>query len=455
MLSLRINTDHKTAALVKNCCLFLLAIAILATIPLTAHANEIDELKAMIIQMEQRHKQELADLHKQVEALAKDSHPPVLPKEKTEHDIAVDFYDRLQKLERQAWISAPKDGKGFISSKNWNVNLGGELEFEFVKTDDSPGINEPDPHFQIDQLYLYPTAKYKNFAYFSADISLKTDSASIEEAWARFFAIPFNTYVEVGLNDLFMANIQRKTETEILIESAFYRDDDMGVRIGGKPYDWLYWEASMTNEYQLGTRSAGEDSSFPLIADRRNTKNASDRFALGLAVGLRHDIGQYGKIDILPFYYNGKLSEADTKFLQAIPGYGASAHHNKQRYGVNVSYNHPDLNFDLIGQILVAEDGDLNRSGWFIQPSYLLYKNPAWDWFKAYELVYRYNSLQVDLPHTFSNSLTWDRQQHVFGLLVNVIDQTSLKFEYMINNESTGAANVDNDEFLIQAEILW
>lgn len=461
------STDRKTTdyiqsqrTTIKKICLLPLAFAIVAFLPLTADAHEIGDLKNMIIKMEQRHQQEMAELRKQIEQLSnvETEEAKVIEKLKpSDHEI---FYDRLQRLEREVKTVPAENGTmGFTSTKGWHVDLYGELEFEFVSAQEGVegGGGDPDAHFQIDQLYLYPTAKYKDLAFFSADIAIKpsdTQTGLLEEAWARFFILPFGTYVEAGINDLFLSNIQRKTETEILIENAFYRDDALGVRVGGKPLDWLYWEASATNEFQLGTRVASEDSSFPLIADRRNNANASERLNLGLAVGFNPDLGRYGKFDILPFYYDSLLSENDIRFLQAIPGYGATnPANNKQRYGVNLRYDYSD--FTIMGQLLVAEDGALNRTGWFVQPSYVLYKNPNWQWLNSYELVYRYNDLQVDLPHIFANSLTWDRQQHVFALLVGLIDKTSLKFEYIINDEKTGGAEVKNNEFMIQAEVIW
>jgi len=105
--------------------------------------------------------------------------------------------------------------------------------------------------------------------------------------------------------------------------------------------------------------------------------------------------------------------------------------------------------------LLFAEDGALERRGWFVQPSYRIYENASWKWFKAYELVYRYSDLDLDLPRLVTNTLTWDRQQHVVGLLVTVFPSTTLKIEYNFNDEDTGGADVKNDEFLTQLEVKW
>jgi hypothetical protein len=478
MRSLNINPDSRATSCLlmtnKKWRPFLLAFTLTLCLPVMSEAAEIDELKAMVMKMEQRHQQEMAELRKQIEQLSKkqQTEPKVKKSPLTKLSAASEFYDQLQRNERMARAMRPSRETGFISLKGWNFDLGGELELEFVDTQNGvrPYPNsEPDAHFQIDQLYLYPTVRYKDLALFSADIAIKTGDVQtglLEEAWARFTGIPFNTYVEGGINDLFLANLLRKTETEILVENAFYRDDALGVRLGGKPLDWLYWEASVTNDFRLGTRFASEDPSFPLLADRRNVGNASGQLDLGLTVGFNPNLGDYGKIDFLPFYYHGELSDEDLAFLQAIPGYGVnSGTRDKQRYGFNLRYDYAD--FTVIGQYLDAKDGALNRTGWFVQPSYVLYQKPNWTWFNNYELVYRYNDLNIGLAHLFDpaicggpigvrcDSLTWDRQQHVLGLIVALIDKTSLKFEYIINNETTGGPSVGNNEFLIQAEVIW
>lgn len=433
----------------KQICVLLPALVVAAFIPISANAGEVDELKAMIKGMEQRHQQEMMELRQQVEQLTNQQQPPA---QNTNNELD----GRVERLEQKVEKVAMIKDSGFTSPKDWHFDLGGELEFEFVKTDDETGplgsTSEPDPHFQIDQLYLYPKVTYKDFAVFSADIAIKSSSSLIEEAWARFYGIPYNTFVEVGLNDPFIANINRKTEAEILIETAFYRNDDMGVTVGGEPVEWLYWKTSITNGLALGTKQPSEDSSFPIISDSRNPSNANDQLMLAAGVGFEPDLGPYGRFEFLPYYYNGSLSSADISFLQAIPGYGASTDDDKTRYGFNFRYD--IARFTFIGQLLEATDGTLDRTGWFAQPSYLIPVEGR-DRFNAYELVYRYNNLQVDLPNVVSNSLTWDREQHVFALLIDIFQNTKLKLEYYVNDEETGGAEVDNNEFMTQVEVKW
>lgn len=443
--------------LIKKFNFSLLIFFTLACFPLNANASEVSELKEMMKKMEGRHQQEMADLKKKIEGFSKNRRSPGM-NSGGELDARLDRFERKMRKSLDDHLAQAQTG--FISSKKWRFDLGGELEFEFVATEAGDGVVKPDAHFQIDQLYLYPKVRYKDMALFSADVAVKTASTSIEEAWVQFYGLPLKTYVEAGLNDIFIANIQRKTETEILIESAFYRDDDLGVRIGGKPLDWLYWQVGVTNGFFLAaTRSVSEDSSFRIIADRKRLSDSTGRPMIGVAVGFKPDIGVLGKLDILPYYYNGELSAADVTFLQSITGYGTKFDDEKHRYGFNARYDYQD--FTVLGQLLVAKDGDLDRTGWFVQPSYVFYENAGWRWFNKYEAVYRYSNLEVDLPNVLSNligasdSLTWDRQQHVLALLVTVFSNTTLKLEYNVNEEDTGGDSVDNDEFLTQLEVKW
>ena len=152
------------------------------------------------------------------------------------------------------------------------------------------------------------------------------------------------------------------------------------------------------------------------------------------------------------FWINGNISKEDIAFLQAIPGYGASTDDTQLLYGVNARLDAG--RFTLIGQALKGETGRLDRKGWFIQPSYKIQLSDR-PGFNAFEFVYRYNQLDVDLSNVFASPLTWDREQHVFAVITDVVQNIKLKTEYYLNREDTGGGGVDNDEFLVQLEVKF
>ena len=181
-----------------------LVFAMLVAFPLVVSANGVGELNAKIRLMESRHQQEISALRNNVILLSQNER-------KAKTGSSNELSSRVKILEQKLEQSM---ATGFTSPKKWHFDLGGELEFEFVKTENGAGVAKKNAHFQIDQLYLYPKVRYGVMALFSADIAIKTSTALIEEAWAQFYGMPYNTYVEIGLNDIFIANISRKTEAE-------------------------------------------------------------------------------------------------------------------------------------------------------------------------------------------------------------------------------------------------
>jgi len=326
------------------------------------------------------------------------------------------------------------------------VVLGGELEFEFVDSENDPTVKKPDPYFKIDQLYLYPKVTFGENVILRADIAIKADTAIIEEVWGRFSGLPFNSWLEAGLNDMFIANIDRKLENEILIETAFYRDDDMGIALGGEPVGGFYWKASLTNGMKLGTKVFGEDTgtATTILADLKSPDSAPRHLMAGFGTGFKWNMGGSAKIDLLPYYYSGKLTSSDVNFLQAIPGYGTATDDKKVRYGLNARYDVGK--FTLIGQLLKSEDGVLDRRGWFMQPSIQV---------SSLEWVYRYSNLKIDLPADFTSSLTWDREQHIFGVITKLSPGVKVKIEYAVNVEETGGRDISDNEFLTQLEMIF
>jgi len=327
------------------------------------------------------------------------------------------------------------------------VVIGGELEFDFVDTENDPTAGEPDPHFVVDQLFLRPKVKFNENVTLFSDIDIKPNAAKMEKVWGKISGLPFHSWVEAGLNSIFIAKMNRKTENRILTEMALYRREDVGITFGGEPTEQFYWKASLTNGLKLGAISPSEDiatSSVQLLSDVRNPVNAPKRLMAGLGAGLKLRHGRSATLDMLPFYYTGKLSGEDITFLQKVSGYGTAADDNKIRYGLNAQYDLGE--FALMGQFIKAKDGVIDRVGWFIQPSMRV---------SDFEFVYRYNDLNVDLAKSFGDGKTWDREQQVFAVITDLYPGVKIKTEYVVNVEDTGGRDLDNNEFLMELEMTF
>ena len=314
------------------------------------------------------------------------------------------------------------------------LRWGAELEFEL--SDAGSDAAEPDPHFQVDQLYLYPELLLTPAVNLHAEIAVKGDGTIIEEAWARWTAQDERFWVKAGLEDPVIAQVDRVSEAEILLETAFYRSDEMGVQAGGLLRDGVEWWASATNGTALGLKQPSEDAAFPMMHDARRLDGAG-ALTFGAGIRLAAAAGS-GTAWVMPFAYRGEVD-------QSLPELGIAEDDRKERRGANVGWDGERLT--LLGQVLDARDGSFERSGFFLQPTVALGPH--------YALTYRYNRLDVGAAPIAGDSRTWDRMQHVLALVATLADGLLLKTEYYVNGEETGGADVANDELLLQLELKW
>lgn len=60
-----------------------------------------------------------------------------------------------------------------------------------------------------------------------------------------------------------------------------------------------------------------------------------------------------------------------------------------------------------------------------------------------------------NISNVFTDTLTWDREQHIVALITDVYKNIKLKTEYFMNEEKTGASRLANNEFLTHLEIKF
>ena len=368
--------------------------------------------------------------------------------------------DRIETLESQKASGAvvgcgPYEG-GLLSVKGERFEIGGEIELEYVNTQDDAGISNDKGHFQLDKLTLAPKVYLNDDIYLYGELEGNATGAAVVKGYVNFTGLPWNSFIKVGLEDMFINTecCDNKTETHPINSTAFYRDPDLGIIAGGNLFDYdpIYWRASVTNGAQLASRSITEDGSYNIIHDDDSFTDFNQHKEVGVGLGFNKDLEEMGKIDAIGFGYFGRLSSADITYLQGVTGYGTSR--DDERYKVGGTVNYCIWGFTFVGQYIHAIDGELKRSGWFLQPSYKVTIDD-WDYFNGYEAVFRYNNFDVDLTNVRSDSLTWDRQTYTMAMIIDIYKNLKLKTEYSINEESTGEGQVDNNEFLMQLELKF
>lgn len=397
--------------------------------------------------------------------------------------LAQDLEERVETLE--TWMKEPPQ---YIKSYEGDkIKIGGELEFEFVKTQDDEDLPADDPlgRFQVDKLRLKAKVKARDDIEFKLKLDFEIDEIAIDEAYLTMEDIVVSGQeISFGLQDRFISDsIERWTEGSPMARTAFYRYPDLGIQYKGK-YESVYWCASVTNglvlykeetklvlpedleegeeieeetEIKLNTKQIGEDNDKrdKIIRDDTTTKDPNVNKQVGIGLGLASNLRDYGFLDVLVFGYFSKLCDNDLEALSTLPD-APEAEDNEDktqgRYGANLAYTKDAL--EVYSQYVKAQDSFLLRHSWFVQASYKL--DLDLKYLKAIQPLVRYGEYrtnQTPQPGTKKRKyLTWDRKRCTIALLNHIEERVILKLEYTLNDEETGDDKPKNDEFLAQLE---
>ncbi|MFH2138542.1 MAG: hypothetical protein ABII88_08535 [Candidatus Omnitrophota bacterium] len=356
---------------------------------------------------------------------------------------------RISALEAEE--NKPDDDKGMISIKGAKLDIGGELEYEFVKTKKHAAVNEKAPYFQLDKFVLSAKAALSDDVYFKGVIEFYRTALEARNMVVCFNNLPQDSFLKVGIDDRFMAP-DRKTERYPLSGNAFWRDTAQGIFCGGQLED-ISWDISYTSGYEIDQRAITEDNSLMMLHDDRRTTNYTSPGEFGVGLGLTKDCPLGGKGEIMLFGYQSKMSAADETFLRTnVTGY-ASRKRDQSRYGIN--FNYAICKANLFAQLIQAQDGAMDRDAWYVQPSYKI-KLADRDFFSSIEPLFRYGRLSTDINPAAGDILTWDREEFTFAILADLYKNTKLKTEYTIDRLDQGTAGTKNyGEFVIQLEVQF
>ncbi len=354
-------------------------------------------------------------------------------------------------------VGEPYEG-GLLSVKGEKWEIGGELEIEY--RDAQGDAKDSQSQFKIDQFYLIPKIKLKENVSMKAEIAMTDGKTILEEGHVTFAGFPGKTFIKVGLEDRFIKR-SRITETYPLNGSAFWRDDDLGITVGGK-LDFAYWFFSYTNGLriaksatELTTQKVMEDGGAKFLHEDRNVGDESENKEIGFGAGRKQDFGQFGKIDVLGWVFFSKLTPDEVSALNtelASGGY-SSLEDSKSMYGFRLTHKW-QKKLNCVFEYISTGTGDLDRKGWYIEPSYK-FKTP-WNRPKSIVVLIRYNDLDNGLINDPGEVLTWDWQVFTLAGIIEIQKNVKVKLEYSLIDEDTGGAvDVENNEFLAQLEVKF
>lgn len=360
-----------------------------------------------------------------------------------------------QEAEKIRIETAEKKADYLISTEGMNLQIGGELELEYVDTEKDANIENPDGRFQLDKFVLEPVVTFDDHdVSLEAKLEFDDSEAFFDEGVVCFAGLPLESKLSIGLDQRFIG-AKRKTEVYPLLGTAMWRYEAFQLMWEGEA-EPFYWGVSFGEGLRLGTKQVAEDSSYEMLRDNRNAGEKTGHPEWGVKLGVKPEIGVGGKLDILGFGFWGELSEDDKDTLNSeLPNY-ASTSDEQSRYGGRLTYKYK---FDklreltLVGEIARLEDGALDRNGWYVQASHKWkFKRP---YFRSFEPLIRYEQLDTDWEKSFNKPVSWDREMTTIALITELAKNVKLKTEYYINDEKTGRREVDNDEFLMQLEFKF
>ena len=384
---------------------------------------------------------------------------------------------------------------GMLGLESTFLSLGAELDTGFLSsqgdnhlafTNGNQGVthtNEEKSKFQINKLTLIPQANVDNKIKLYAELEARTQRNQLDTTFFRkgylSFFIPWHFFVKVGVDDRFISpefmatndalgDNKKLTEVYPINGTAFWKDEDLGITVGGDhplgvEDTFLYWRASLTNGLSLDHDEITRNQIYPILQDDRDAQNLNfdltDNKELGVGLGLKHAFSSVVSANTFGFFFDSNLATRDISFLRdVITGYLYSSN-TRQRSGVNGELN--IKNFNLFTQYVHAKDGKVNRDGFYIQPSFLVFLSQDRKFFNNVRFLYRFNMLDVKVTGLGDNistsPFTWDRITHSFAVNLQIHKYVLFRNEFHLNREITGAADsqVKNNEFLSQLELRF
>ncbi len=230
------------------------------------------------------------------------------------------------------------------------VLLQGEFESEFIHsqydarlvTNTASTTNDDNaiPRFQVDRLMLKPKITLVEDVYLEGELEFFGDGTNtlLKEAYG-VVKLPGNIFIKVGLDDRFFINPEeRGTEIYPLNGTAFWRDEDVGITVGGD-HPWghktsFYWRTAVTNGLALREHGVGKNNVYFMLHDNRQiddlTKGGKEvSGGLGLkyqGTELSWDALGFGSWAELRIGMSATQTVTDVDFLrEVITGYTSKA----------------------------------------------------------------------------------------------------------------------------------
>ena len=295
------------------------------------------------------------------------------------HADELSIEQRLDKLESA--------GQGF---PKW-LKLGGEWELEYLDAErdaNQDASANPQGRFQHDKFLLKPKIIFSDHIYMVGELEFGVNGAQLEEYHIHYTALPFGTFVKIGLDERFskadkkfdMAD--RKTETYPLIGTSFWRDEQFALTLGGKQkfgskfFKDVFWRLTYGDGLELHEKQPSENKTYLLTHDNDQAQDdVKTKKEWGAGLGVTFQAHERYTFDIAAWHISSELNHDERTRLSNITGYTtldtsavADIKTHQTRSGIRTT--HKILGATLTFEHAIAKDGLLRRKGSYGQLSY-------------------------------------------------------------------------------------
>ena len=360
------------------------------------------------------------------------------------------------------------------------VELGGEVELEFVDVEGAGGFANKDltfqkvknrsPHMRIDKAVLETKIKYSENLNYTIEFRFDDDGAYVDKHYARLNMTDWNTRFEIGQNRPFVS-IGRGTEGYPLIGTAFWKGrefhitSETGFALGSNIDMEIGLSVAMKRPIE--SDDAAEDKSFKMLTYGDYSSKSGQTWEYGVKGGL--DI--FGLETQGWFYYGKLIDDYDwkTQLAQSLQPYDTFGDREDDTHywaGGRATYKIGGLH--ARAEYIYSKDGLLARDGAYVEGAYTFKELPKMlpignITFRArtgyLNLIAKEDENENELVWEYlAEPMSWSRKMTTLAAITKLNDFIAIKAEYYLLDEETGSDNessVDDNQALIQIEFAF
>lgn len=341
-----------------------------------------------------------------------------------------------------------------------DIELGGEVELEFVDVEGPGGFANKDltfqkvktrsPHMRIDKAVLATKINYSENLHYTIEFRFDDNGAKVDKHYADLTVPSLNTRFELGNNRPFVAT-KRYTEGYPLVGTAYWKGRELHVtsestmELGVLKVNFGL-SAAMKRAFD--TDDVAEDKSFKMMVYGDYEPKDGQTWEYGFKAG-----AEIAGVLAEGWFYTGELMDDydwKTSLSQSLNGYDALGDEEDKThywYGGRLTGEWGPVH--TRGEYIYSKDGLLPREGAYVEVGLRLPENlTAFMPVQSVSLYGRSGYMNMkDVPLNdgtdyqwayLAEPMSWSRNMNTLSAIFKLNENITVKAEYYILNEDTG-----------------